>query len=74
VVATFKESLNRVKIRIIVGKVVKSVGFGTYRDISRIKTANAIETVSKISKKAEGRGTIIIAKIDITNRTTLKSF
>ena len=57
-----------------VGKVVKSVGFGTYKEISKIKTAKAIEMVSKISKRAEGKGTIIMAKIAITKTTTLKSF
>ena len=56
------------------GKVVKSVGFGTYKDISSIKTAKAIETVSRISSNSDGRGTIIIAKIAITKITTLKYF
>ena len=57
-----------------VGKVVKSVGFGTYSDISKIKTAKAIDIVKKTSSNADGRGTIIIANIAITKRTTLKSF
>ena len=61
------------RVRINVGKVVKSVGLGTYKEINKIKTANAIETVSNISSIADGRGTIIIARIAITNRTTLKS-
>jgi len=73
VVAIFKESLNRVKISMRVGKVVKSVGFGTYKDISKIKTAKAIEIVNSTSKRLEGRGTMIMAKIAITNTTTLKS-
>ena len=59
---------------ISVGNVVKSVGFGTYKDISKISTARAIETVSKTSSIADGRGTMMIAKIAITNITTLKSF
>ena len=57
-----------------VGNVVKSVGFGTYSDISKIKTAKAIDIVSKTSNIVDGSGTIMIANIAITNRTTLKSF
>ena len=74
VVAIFKESLNKVKIKISVGKVVKSVGFGTYKEISSIKTASAIDVVSKTSSRVDGKGTMIIAKIAMTNITTLKSF
>jgi hypothetical protein len=74
VVAIFSDSLKSVKISMRVGKVVKSVGFGTYKDIRSIKTASAIETVSKTSSTLEGRGTMIIAKIAITKITTLKSF
>lgn len=40
----------------------------------RIKTAIAIDTVKKRSKTDDGRGTIIMAKIAITNITTLRSF
>ncbi len=54
----------------IVGKVVRSVGFGIYKDMSRIKTAIAIEIVKNISNKADGSGTIIIASIPITKNTT----
>ena len=42
--------------------------------MSKIKTASAIDIVSKTSNKADGKGTIIIARIAITNITTLKSF
>ena len=69
----FKESLKSVKIRINVGKVVKSVGFGTYKEISKIRTAKAIDVVNKTSSIAEGRGTMIIARIPITKMTTPKS-
>ena len=61
-------------ISISVGKVDRSVGFGTYNEISRIKTAIAIDTVKKTSKREDGRGTIIIAKIPITKKTTPISF
>jgi hypothetical protein len=74
VVAIFRESLKRVKISIKVGKVVKSVGFGTYNEIKSIKTASAIDIVRSTSSTADGNGTIIIANIAITNKTTLKSF
>ena len=57
-----------------VGKVVRSVGRGMYNEISKIRTAIAIDTVSSTSKTADGKGTIIIAKIAITKMTTLKSF
>jgi len=73
VVAIFSDSLKSVRMSIRVGKVVKSVGFGTYKDISKIKTAKAIETVSKTSSMLDGRGTMMMAKIAITNITTLKS-
>ena len=56
-----------------VGKVDKSVGFGTYNEISKIKTATAIDIVKNTSKSEDGRGTIIIANIPITNITTPKS-
>ena len=38
-----------------------------------MRTAKAIEMVSIKSKTPDGRGTIIMAKIAITKRTTLKS-
>jgi hypothetical protein len=56
-----------------VGKVVRSVGFGTYKEISKIRTEKAMETVKSTSKTDEGRGTMIMAKIAITNKTTLRS-
>ncbi len=67
------ESLKRVRISISVGKVVKSVGFGTYNEISKIKTDKAIEIVSKTSNIEEGRGTMIMASIAITKKTTPRS-
>jgi hypothetical protein len=69
----FKESLKRVRMSISVGNVVRSVGFGTYSEMSKIKTARAIEIVRSTSKRADGRGTIMIARIAITKTTTLKS-
>ncbi len=42
--------------------------------MSKIKTAKAIEIVSKTSKTADGNGTMIMANIAITKKTTLKSF
>ena len=71
--ATLSESLKRVIIKIRVGKVVKSVGLGIYKEIKMIKTAIAIEIVSIKSKRKLGRGTIIMAKIAITKKTILKS-
>jgi hypothetical protein len=70
----FRASLKSVTISISVGKVVRSVGFSTYSEIKMIKTAIDIDTVRKKSSAADGRGTIIIASIAITNTTTLKSF
>ncbi len=61
-------------ISINVGNVVKSVGFGIYRDISIIKTEIERDIVSKKSSTALGRGTIIIAKIAIIKKTIVKSF
>ena len=57
----------------IVGNVVKSVGFGIYKEIRRIKTAIAIEMVSIRSRIPLGSGTIMIAMIATTKKTTLKS-
>ena len=74
VVATLRASRNSVRISISVGKVVRSVGFGIYSDISKIRTANAIDIVKNRSSRDDGRGTIIMAKIAITNATTLRSF
>jgi hypothetical protein len=73
VVAIFKESLKSVTISIRVGKVVRSVGFGTYKDIIKIKTETAREIVRKKSNIALGSGTMIIAKIAITKKTIVKS-
>lgn len=74
VVAMFKESLKSVTISMSVGKVVRSVGFGMYSEMSSIKTAIAMETVSITSSMADGSGTMMMAKIAITNKTTVISF
>jgi len=57
----------------IVGKVVKSVGLGIYKDKSKIKIETDKEIVRKKSKKPFGKGTIIIKRIAKTNPTTPKS-
>ena len=57
----------------MVGNVVKSVGFGMYKEIRRIKTAIAIEMVSIKSRIALGSGTMMIAMMATTKKTTLKS-
>ena len=72
-VAIFKDNLNKVTIKIKVGKVVKSVGFGIYKDKSKIKTDTDKDIVKKKSKNPFGRGTIIISRIEKTNTTTPKS-
>jgi len=69
----FNESLYKVIIKIKVGKVDKSVGFGTYKDIKRIKTATANEIVKKKSSKTLGNGIMIIKRIANTKNTTPKS-
>ena len=74
VVAMFSDSLKRVTISIKVGNVVKSVGFGTYKDIIKIKTETAKEIVKKRSKTLLGSGTMMIASIIKTKTTTVKSF
>ncbi len=71
--ATFKESLYKVTIKIIVGKVVKSVGFGIYKLKSKIKTPTDKEIVRKKSSIPLGSGTIIIKSIAKTKTTTPKS-
>ena len=53
--------------------MVKSFGFGIYKDKSKIKTATDKEIVRKKSKNPFGRGTIIIRRIAKTNPTTPKS-
>ncbi len=57
----------------IVGNVVKSVGFGIYKDKSKIKIETDKEIVRKKSKNPFGRGIIIIKRIAKTNPTTPKS-
>jgi hypothetical protein len=74
VVAIFSESLKSVMISIKVGNVVKSVGFGTYKDIISIKTETAKDTVKNKSSMLLGSGTMIIASIIKTKTTTVKSF
>lgn len=74
VVAIFKESLNRARISIIVGKVVKSEGFCIYKEINKISNDRDKDTIKKKSSAAFGRGTIIIVKIATKRATTNKSF
>jgi len=69
-VATFKESLYKVTIKIKVGNVVKSVGLGIYKDNNKINTETDKEIVRKKSKKVLGNGTIIIKSIENTKITT----
>lgn len=73
VVAIFKESLKSVMMSIKVGNVVKSVGFGIYKEISIIKTETDKEIVKKKSNTELGKGTIIIANIAIMKNTTVRS-
>jgi hypothetical protein len=74
VVAIFKESLNSAKIRIIVGKVVKSAGFCMYKDINRIKRDKDKDIIKKKSSIPFDKGTIIIVRIATNSPTTNKSF
>ena len=71
--AILSESLYNVTIKISVGNVVKSVGFGMYNDKSSIKTETASDIVRKKSKNEFGRGIIIIKSIENTKTTTPKS-
>ena len=71
--AILSESLKSVTIKISVGKVVKSVGFGIYKDNKSIKTETANEIVRKKSSMELGSGTIIIKSIEKTKTTTPKS-
>ena len=71
--AILSESLNNVTIKISVGNVVKSVGFGIYNDNKRIKTETAKEIVRKKSSMELGSGIIIINSIENTKTTTPKS-
>ena len=57
-----------------VGNAEKSVGFFTYKAIKIISAESAIEMARKKSNNALGNGTIIIAKIAIIKKTTVKSF
>ena len=69
----FKESLKSVTIKIKVGNVVKSVGFGIYKAKSKINTDTDNDKVKKKSSNEFGRGTIIIKSIEKTKATTPKS-
>ena len=53
--------------------MVRSVGFGIYKEISKINTDTANEIVKKKSKIPLGRGIIIIKRIANTKNTTPKS-
>ncbi|GAB6073505.1 hypothetical protein JCM15786_01620 [Nautilia lithotrophica] len=57
----------------MVGKVVKSVGFGIYKLKRSIKTPTDKEIVKKKSSIPLGNGTIMIRSIAKTNATTPKS-
>jgi len=57
----------------MVGKVVKSVGFGIYKLKRSIKTPTDKDTVKKKSNIPLGSGTIIISNIANTKATTPKS-
>jgi len=57
-----------------VGNVVKSVGFGIYKDMRMIKTDMDRDIVRKRSRTELGRGTIIIANMAIIKKTIVKSF
>ena len=69
----FKDNRYKVIIKIKVGKVERSVGFGTYKDINIIKTATANDIVKKKSNTILGNGIIIIKRIANTKNTTPKS-
>jgi len=74
VVAMFRESLNSAKIRIKVGKVVKSEGFWIYKEISKINKDMVKDIIKKKSNANFGKGTIIMVKIATNRATTIKSF
>jgi hypothetical protein len=57
----------------MVGKVVKSVGFGIYKLKRSIKTPTESDMVKKKSNMPLGSGTIIISNIANTKATTPKS-
>lgn len=57
-----------------VGKAEKSVGFLTYNAIKIISAESAIETAKKKSSKELGRGTMMIARIAMIKKTTVRSF
>ncbi len=57
-----------------VGNVVKSVGFGIYKDMRIIKTDIDSDIVRKRSSTELGRGTIIIPNMAIIKKTIVKSF
>ena len=63
----------KVMSRIIVGNVVKSVGFSIKTEIRIIRTDIAIETVRKKSSTLLGRGTMIIAIMAIIIATIVRS-
>jgi hypothetical protein len=62
-----------VTIKIKVGNVVKSVGFGIYKLSNNIKIPTDKEIVKKKSSIPLGRGIIIIKSIAKTKATTPKS-
>ena len=59
--------------RIIVGKVVKSVGFSIKTEMRIIRTEMAMETVRKKSRTGLGRGTMMIAMMATIIATIVRS-
>ena len=70
----FSANLKSVIIKIKVGKVERSVGFGIYSEIKMISTATDKEITKKKSSMGLGSGTMIIAKIETIKTTTVRSF
>jgi len=69
----FKERRKRVIIKISVGKVVRSVGFGIYKDMRIISTDIERDIARKKSSTPLGSGMMIIAKIEIISATIVRS-
>ncbi|OCS26250.1 hypothetical protein CFVB10_05175 [Campylobacter fetus subsp. venerealis cfvB10] len=70
--AIFKDRRNSVIISIKVGNVLRSVGFGIYIEINIINTEIDSESAKKKSSTGLGSGTMIIAKIAIITKTTVR--
>jgi len=74
VVAIFNESLKSTRIKSSVGKVERSVGRCTNKDIKRIKIPEVKESIRKKSSIPFGKGTTMIANIAKMNATKTYSF